>query len=130
LPDRVGMAMDRLRRPAYREGRPAHPATCCREGGEGEAPAAQDPLNPWHSPMKRQRLLWLLALALPVAGLSCAPVDDVPAKKVQARPADDGGAVPIPPAPGLPRDLQALQQRVRAAIENVRRRELLVTYSF
>jgi hypothetical protein len=80
--------------------------------------------------MKRQRLWWLLALALPVVGLNCAPVDDLPEKKAHARPAEGPADAPIPPAPGLPRELQALQQRVRAAIENVRRRDLLVSYSF
>jgi hypothetical protein len=79
--------------------------------------------------MNRHRLLWLLALTVPLVGLNCAPVDDVPEKKGHTHVAEQ--VTPqVSPNPGLPRELQALQQRVGAAIENVRRRDLLVTYSF
>jgi hypothetical protein len=79
--------------------------------------------------MNRQRLWWLLALALPLVGVNCAPVDDVPQPIVRGRAADEAEN-PLPPVPGVPRVLQALEHRVRAAIENVRRRDLLVSYSF
>jgi hypothetical protein len=78
--------------------------------------------------MKHSRFFWLLPLALALTGVNCAPVDDRTGKQVGTRLQDDEpGEKPPAPVADVPR---ALQPRIRAAIENVRKRDLLITHSF
>src|SRR5260370_14088182 len=69
-----------------------------------------------------------LFLAAVLAGVTCAPQGELPHKKVEALPAVvDRGAPPLVQFPGAP---TGLKDRIDAALDNVRRRDLLTTHAF
>jgi hypothetical protein len=75
----------------------------------------------------KTRLTWFF-LAAAFAGVTCAPQGDLPQKKAEVSPAvTDRGSVPMALVPGAPAGLQA---RIDAALDNVRRRDLLTTHAF
>jgi hypothetical protein len=78
--------------------------------------------------MTRTKILFWLPAGAVVLGLSCAPVDDPPAKELPSLPAagTDGpersATLPMPPS--------GLKERVEAALAHVHERDVLTTHSF